>query len=64
MRRHMTPSGFEKATLAEVRRYAEVFGVPVANLFQVLAAGDGARVVQEKTPSPWTTVTRAETEDA
>ena len=59
VRRHMTPEGFAGIGLPLAARYAEVFGVPVANLFQILSAGEGCRLSQEKTGSPLVVVTRA-----
>ena len=59
LRKHLTPQGFAAIGLPLAARYAEVFGVPVANLFQVLAAGEGCRLTQEKTASPLVVVTRA-----
>ena len=35
--KHFQPKYFEKASLATVRKYAEVFNVPVANLFQLIS---------------------------
>jgi DNA-binding XRE family transcriptional regulator len=59
VRRHLTPKGFEEIDLRLAARYAEVFGVPVANLFQTIAARD-ARVElhQERTANPLLTKTR------
>jgi len=34
--KHFQPKNFEKASLKTVRKYAEVFNVPVANLFQLI----------------------------
>ena len=59
LRKHRTPAGFAGIGLPLAARYAEVFGVPVANLFQVLAAGGECRIRQEKTRSPLLVVTRA-----
>jgi len=59
LRKHMTPEGFAGIELALAARYAEVFGVPTANLFQILSAGEGCRIAQEKTRSPLLVVTRA-----
>jgi hypothetical protein len=36
--KHFQPKYFEKARLTIVRKYAEVFNVPVANLFQIISA--------------------------
>jgi DNA-binding XRE family transcriptional regulator len=59
VRRHLTPAGFGEIDLRLVARYAEVFGVPVANLFQVIAAQDGrVELRQERTANPLLTKTR------
>jgi DNA-binding XRE family transcriptional regulator len=59
VRRHLTPEGFGGIDLGLARRYAEVFGVPVANLFQVIAVQDaGIAVRQERTANPLLTRTR------
>ena len=59
LRRHLTPSGFGEIDLRLAGRYAEVFGVPVANLFQVVAAQDGRiEIRQERTANPLLTKTR------
>jgi DNA-binding XRE family transcriptional regulator len=34
--KHFHPKNFEKASLKTVRKYAEIFNVPVANLFQLI----------------------------
>jgi len=59
VRRHLTPEGFGEIDLGLARRYAEVFGVPLANLFQVFAAQDASvEVRQERTANPLLTRTR------
>ena len=59
VRRHLTPAGFGEIDLRLAGRYAEVFGVPVANLFQVVAAQDGRiELHQERTANPLLTKTR------
>ena len=59
LRRHLTPDGFARIGLPLARRYAEVFGVPVANLFQViLPESEDIQVRQEKTASLLVVVTR------
>jgi hypothetical protein len=35
--KHIQPKYFEKASLSTVRKYADVFNVPVANLFQLIS---------------------------
>lgn len=59
VRRHLTPKGFGEIDLRLAARYAEVFGVPVANLFQVIAARDErVELHQERTANPLLTRTR------
>ena len=38
LRRHLTPKGFAKLGLPLLTRYAEVFNVPVARLFDIVVA--------------------------
>jgi hypothetical protein len=60
LRRHLTPEGFADIDIALAMKYAEVFAIPVANLFQVLDAGEGRiEFAQERTANPLVTVTRA-----
>jgi hypothetical protein len=40
VKKHETPAGFAKATLEIVGRYAGVFDIPVANLFQIIVSGE------------------------
>jgi len=59
VRRHLTPAGFGEIDLSLARRYAEVFGVPLANLFQVITAQDErVEVRQERTANPLLIKTR------
>ena len=59
VRRHLTPKGFPEIDLRLAARYAEVFGVPVANLFQTIAAQDGRiELTQVRTANPLLTKTR------
>lgn len=64
LRRHLTPAGFGEIRVSELARYAEVFGVPVANLFQELVPAPGRAWRQEKTANPWQTITRTEEDDS
>lgn len=57
LRHHMTPAGFARLRLETVRRYAEIFDVPVANLFQIVADADLERLRQEPTASPFVVLT-------
>lgn len=63
LRRHLTPKGFEKASLFVLERYADVFSVPVANMFQVFVPCGGVRVRQEKTSSGLVVLTHIDKED-
>jgi hypothetical protein len=59
VRRHLTPAGFGEVDLRLACRYAVVFGVPLANLFQVIAAQDErVEVRQERTANALLTKTR------
>lgn len=59
VRRHLTPQGFGEIDLKLAACYAEVFGVPVANLFQTIAAQDErVELRQERTANPLLTKTR------
>lgn len=61
LRKHLRPECFSKLALPMLQRYAEVFGIPVANLFQVPgAATPELRIAQAKTDNPLVVVTRAE----
>ncbi len=35
VKKHMTPKFFETMKLATAKKYADIFGIPVANLFQI-----------------------------
>ncbi len=75
VKRHLEPEPFGTATVAELARYAAVFNIPVANLFQVILvpAGGGQEahyilenrggkynVVQQPTANPGVVVTQFE----
>jgi hypothetical protein len=36
VRRHITPSGFQKMRISSLKRYAEVLNIPLANMFQII----------------------------
>jgi len=36
VKKHLDPVHFKKATVAELKLYADVFNIPIANLFQVI----------------------------
>jgi len=40
LRFHMTPEGFARLTVTLLEKYAEVFGIPVAQLFQIVLCDD------------------------
>ncbi len=53
VRKHLKPEHFETMTLKTLKRYAEVFDVPVINLFQaVVAKKSGLQISVEKTDNP------------
>ena len=41
MKKHLDVKGFELAKMSELCKYARVFNIPVANLFQVVVSADG-----------------------
>jgi len=52
LHKHMKPAGFAKISLSLAQRYAEVFGIPVVGMFQVLMTEGAVKVQYEKTTSP------------
>lgn len=53
LRSHLTPKGFARMSLHQAQRYADVFGIPVANLFQVIIEDDEEiQVSHERTRQP------------
>lgn len=53
VKKHMTSEGFGRVTVDLLARYAEVFGVPVANLFQVVPYREGeVALAQDPTDNP------------
>ncbi len=59
LRQHMTPQGFAKVNIELLRRYAVVFGIPVAQLFQIILCDDGNIVFRnEQTTLPEVIVSR------
>lgn len=40
LRSHMTPEGFSKVSVKLLQRYATIFGIPVAQLFQIILTDD------------------------
>lgn len=49
LRRHQTPAGFAAVKTGLLARYAEVFAVPVARLFELLVPESGEIVLREET---------------
>ncbi len=62
LRSHLTPEGFAKLTVPLLRSYATVFGVPVAQLFQVILCDDGeVSINNQRTAMPEVIVSRIST---
>jgi hypothetical protein len=57
LRAHMTPSGFARLRLETIQRYAAIFDIPVANLFQLIDEADLPRLRQQPTASPLVVLT-------
>jgi hypothetical protein len=36
VKKHLTPRGFQKISVAGLKRYAGIFNIPVANMFQII----------------------------
>ncbi|MCP4645699.1 MAG: hypothetical protein GY851_34960 [bacterium] len=60
VRKHIQPEHFAKMSLSLLRRYAEVFNIPVANMFQVVAQSESGVIAQEKTPNPMLVIAKSE----
>jgi len=61
VKKHMTVAGFAGMTIAQAQRYAEVFGVPLAALFCVVAQPPkGPRVVLKPTRNPHAVIATVE----
>jgi hypothetical protein len=55
--KHKTPAGFAKASVETVKRYADVFGVSVANMFQLVVPKEkDLAVASKKTVNPYLSV--------
>ena len=48
VKKHMTPRHFGTMKLTVAQQYAEVFGIPVANLFQIATDDENADLIQQK----------------
>ena len=59
LRKHLTPDGFAKLSLRQILKYADVFGIPVADMFQIILPGDKKiQIRREKTKQPMVVITR------
>ncbi len=74
--KHFQPKYFEKASVRTIRKYAEIFNVPVANLFQIVSSKednlwkanyveneeviDKHFISQQKTENPLVVITKIE----
>lgn len=59
LRLHMTPKGFARINVALLERYAVIFGIPVAHLFQIFISEDvRLRFNHEPTGLPEVVITR------
>lgn len=55
--KHQTPAGFGKASVEIVKRYADVFGVSVATMFQLIVPKEkDLAVASRKTNNPYLSV--------
>ncbi len=48
LRQHMTPQGFSKIPVHILQKYALVFGIPVAQLFQIILCEDDTISIHNK----------------
>jgi hypothetical protein len=58
LRFQMTPEGFSRASVSLLQRYATVFGIPVAQLFQVILCEEDVAIHNEQTPLPEVIISR------
>ena len=57
VKKHRTPEGFGRIEAAALKRYADVFGVPMASLFCVTEQGEGrARTTYRQTSNPYVAI--------
>jgi hypothetical protein len=52
VKKHMQPAHFAKIGLPLLKRYADVFGVPLANMFQVVVQNPEGSITFSKTDNP------------
>jgi hypothetical protein len=76
VKRHLRYEYFHKMRISELKRYAEVFNIPLANMFQIVATRQDHKwrmgfqkevenakpviITQEKTKNPYLVITKAE----
>jgi hypothetical protein len=63
LRFQMTPEGFSRTSVALLERYATVFGIPVAQLFQVILCDEGLAIHNEQTALPSVIISRIAVRD-
>ena len=57
VKKHETPAGFARAPVEVVRRYADVFGISMANMFQVIVPQEkDISIASKKTGNPYLSV--------
>jgi hypothetical protein len=61
-RRHADPRFFPSVRIGVLQRYAGAFGIPVANLFQILVP-DSEKTGQSRTANPYVTITYVSPEE-
>jgi hypothetical protein len=62
VKKHMTPKHFGTITLEHLRRYCEVFNVPLVNMLQVIVTDKkNLKVLEEKTDNPFFTILKIST---
>ncbi len=59
LKAHLTPGGFSRLGVAQLKQYATVFGVPVAQLFQIILCDDSSIIIDnERTAIPEVIISR------
>jgi hypothetical protein len=66
VKKHMTMKGFEKTSVRELMKYADVFNIPVCNLFQMVLSSKGQNIKyhfynKDEDRSEQTTITQEKT---
>jgi hypothetical protein len=52
--KHQTPKGFAKAKVEEIRKYADVFGVSLSSMFQIVVPKEDKIIINDKkTKNPY-----------